>query len=318
LGKYDTKPCENCGNKIPPRSSICRFCQSQSTPLGTGGTYNKFGIPRDIPVDVERTVRKECGFGCVICGEMLIEYDHFEPPFHEVKEEHNASGIALLCPTHHSQRLGKYPVLNAETVQQHRLNPRCLQADYHPRMNSFFASPGPAGIKIASTVVFGPAAKVCIDGNPILWYQEPSGSGLYEPIKFGMELEDNFGQTWLKIEDNVLKVKPPLDVDIVCESAFVEIRYLKKTVLKIARYDIPKVDEETVAWLNSIEGEEGIYLRDSLGVGQIINVFHLIESNIHVKGMHIEVSTDQFLVNGISRLVGNIRLESGSTTTINL
>jgi len=31
---------------------------------------------RNIPLPIQREVRQRCGFGCVICGTLLYEYDH--------------------------------------------------------------------------------------------------------------------------------------------------------------------------------------------------------------------------------------------------
>ena len=68
---------------------------------------NKHGLARDIPEDIKRQVRRECGNGCVLCGILPYDYEHFDPPFVDAKE-HRAEGIALLCDRHHraKQMLG--------------------------------------------------------------------------------------------------------------------------------------------------------------------------------------------------------------------
>lgn len=33
---------------------------------------------RNIPLPIQREVRQRCGFGCVICGMPLYEYEHME------------------------------------------------------------------------------------------------------------------------------------------------------------------------------------------------------------------------------------------------
>lgn len=43
---------------------------------------NKFGLSRYIPSDVKLQVRKNSGFGCVICGMGIIHYEHVDPEFH--------------------------------------------------------------------------------------------------------------------------------------------------------------------------------------------------------------------------------------------
>lgn len=55
-----------------------------------------------VPREIKREVRRRCGFGCVICGVPLIEYDHmFE---WAVVRRHVASEITLLCPQHHAEK----------------------------------------------------------------------------------------------------------------------------------------------------------------------------------------------------------------------
>ena len=58
--------------------------------------------PRDIPESIKREVRQRCGFGCVFCGQPLIEYDHMLG-WAETKR-HAAEEITLLCVTHHAQK----------------------------------------------------------------------------------------------------------------------------------------------------------------------------------------------------------------------
>jgi len=41
---------------------------------------------------VAREVRQRCGFGCVICGSAIADYEHFAPPFKDARQ-HSAEGI---------------------------------------------------------------------------------------------------------------------------------------------------------------------------------------------------------------------------------
>lgn len=86
---------------------------------------NNYGLDRAIPAAVRRSVRQRCGFGCVICGASIYEYDHFDPPFAEATS-HRPEGITLLCPTHHAERTrGVLPfglLLRANAKPAARLN----------------------------------------------------------------------------------------------------------------------------------------------------------------------------------------------------
>lgn len=57
---------------------------------------------RPLPEPTKRLVRQRCGFGCVICGNPLIEYDHLVP-FAEGGSDH-ASNLTLLCTEHHAKK----------------------------------------------------------------------------------------------------------------------------------------------------------------------------------------------------------------------
>lgn len=54
-----------------------------------------------IPEPIKRAVRQRCGFGCVICGLPIYDYEHMEE-WAKVKR-HVASEITLLCPHHHRE-----------------------------------------------------------------------------------------------------------------------------------------------------------------------------------------------------------------------
>ncbi|BAY66961.1 hypothetical protein NIES22_71050 (plasmid) [Calothrix brevissima NIES-22] len=65
-------------------------------------TINEHGLKRYIDESIKRAIRKRCGFGCVICGNAIVQYHHFAPPFKDAKE-HNPEGIALLCGSCHNE-----------------------------------------------------------------------------------------------------------------------------------------------------------------------------------------------------------------------
>src|ERR1044071_10283987 len=55
-----------------------------------------------IPEPIKREVRQRCGFGCVICGMPLYNYDHMTE-WSEV-HRHDAANLTLLCPNHHHEK----------------------------------------------------------------------------------------------------------------------------------------------------------------------------------------------------------------------
>jgi len=123
---------------------------------------NAHGLTRDIPPDVSRRVRQDCGFACVVCGGLGKQYDHFDPEFKDCTA-HRAEGIALVCGTCHdekrmtisSERIGKF--------RQKRLKERQEAARYRPR----FAG-GTVAVRIGSNNLQGKEVRLTFGGRLLL------------------------------------------------------------------------------------------------------------------------------------------------------
>lgn len=55
-----------------------------------------------IPAELKRQVRQRCGFGCVICGSPIYDYDHIED--YASVREHSFENLVLLCPMCHRKK----------------------------------------------------------------------------------------------------------------------------------------------------------------------------------------------------------------------
>lgn len=87
-----------------------------------------------IPLPMKRAVRQRCGFGCVICGCPIFEYDHIRP-FSEEKE-HNQDNLVLLCPTHHTEKT-KGLITFDKVVEYSRLPVNVIQSASPPHQLRF-------------------------------------------------------------------------------------------------------------------------------------------------------------------------------------
>lgn len=85
---------------------------------------NRYGLSRSISQAVRREVRQRCGFGCVICGHVLVQYHHFDPPYEEATR-HDPDRICLLCKMHHDETKGARPALDDQTIARYSRNPFC-------------------------------------------------------------------------------------------------------------------------------------------------------------------------------------------------
>lgn len=68
-----------------------------------------------IPADVARQVRIRSGFACVICGCLIVDYEHIV--LYSEKPEHDPDNLVLLCVKHHREvtagRMAKQRVIEA-------------------------------------------------------------------------------------------------------------------------------------------------------------------------------------------------------------
>jgi len=91
------------------------------------GDVNGHGLSRNIPAAVKRQVRQACGFGCVICGAVIVEYEHVDPPF-AWATSHDPAAIALLCPQCHAKVTRKF--MSKATVSAAMNAPICKRQGY--------------------------------------------------------------------------------------------------------------------------------------------------------------------------------------------
>lgn len=85
----------------------------------------------NIPESVKRQIRQRCGFGCVICGLPLYEYEHIVE-WASVKR-HDPNEMTLLCPTHHAEKTrGLLPVAEVNSANQDPFNYRSGRPEAFP------------------------------------------------------------------------------------------------------------------------------------------------------------------------------------------
>jgi len=169
---------------------------------------------RNIPLPIQREVRKRCGFGCVICGFPLYEYDHMKEWANV--HEHIAEDITILCPSHHHEvTVGLLP---REKVQIANLKPYNLQTgccsplDLHFEGQSCEFSIG--GNTFTSSIGEGDFAQsipVLIDGVPLVGFVLQDNH-----LLLNVNLFDEFNQSILRIINNQLSYSvSPWDIKLV-------------------------------------------------------------------------------------------------------
>lgn len=163
-------------------------------------TKNRFGLSRDIPADVAREVRQRDGFGCVNCGNAIIDYEHFAPEFKDAKE-HNAAGIVLLCIMCHGLKTrGR---LSGESIAEAIRSPAA-------RRKGFSFGPFDVGTRHPELVFGNVVARnvpvlIQIHGEDVFRIREPEGPG--GPFRISAFVSDRNGASMMHIVDNEWRTK---------------------------------------------------------------------------------------------------------------
>ncbi|WP_441000273.1 HNH endonuclease [Fodinibius sp. SL11] len=158
-------------------------------------SVNKYGLKRDIPASVKREVRQKYGFGCIICGSAIIEYDHFDPPYREAKE-HDPEGITILCPQCHSKV--SRGIWSREKVFAATESPKCLEDGYTSEI--FDIGGSHPTIKFGGVTLSNCEIPVQISNIDLFKIQKPEKPGA--PFRLSATFFDQEGKQTLRIEEN--------------------------------------------------------------------------------------------------------------------
>lgn len=195
-------------------------------------TQNRHGLSRTIPDDVKRDVRQRCGFGCVVCGNAFIQYDHLDPPFVKARQ-HIADGIVLLCGGCHDRKTRG--ALSEASVRAAAINPAARRRDF-----SF----GPLDIghehpivAIGDVTCTRVDTVVMIDLEPILQIQAPEFVG--GPFRISARMTDRTGAEILRIVDNEWRARPQ-NWDVEVEGSRLTIRRGPRDIALKLRSEPPR------------------------------------------------------------------------------
>jgi len=155
---------------------------------------NKHGLSRSIPPTVKSEVRKRCAFGCVLCGSIPYDYDHFIVPWAEAKE-HDPDDIVLLCDKHHRQKTAG--LIDTDTIRTALKLRQSATSEFRFKLDGTseqFAVHWPHN-DLSATL-----QGIVVDGSPILQI-EPQDNPL-EPLLVSGAFTDMMGQEICVIERN--------------------------------------------------------------------------------------------------------------------
>jgi len=196
---------------------------------------NKYGLKRYIEADTRRIIRQEAGFGCVICGEGITEYEHIDPEFNNAKE-HDPNKMTLLCSSCHSKKTRG--IYSKELIFEAKEKPKCKE-------NGFafdhldFGRTEPI-IQIGEVKFKNPTSLITIEGQSLI-----SISSIDEKLLLNATFEDDDNEL-IRIEENTW-IGNAENWDVEIEGKSITIRRRKGDVaLKITNHPNDKFEIEKI------------------------------------------------------------------------
>lgn len=190
---------------------------------------------RDIPLPVQREVRQRCGFGCVICGLPLYEYEHLLG-WANVKR-HVAEEITLLCDRHHREKTnGLLPLEAVLKADKAPFNLRSGESSPYDLYfsgdtcevtmgtNSFVATNYGYGTQVVPLV---------IDGIPIVGFILGD-----DHLLLNVNIFDECNELALRIQNNVVTYRTS-NWDVSLTGRDLIVREGKGKILLDIRFDVP-------------------------------------------------------------------------------
>ncbi len=214
---------------------------------------NKYGLSRDIPSEIKREIRKRCGFGCVICGSAIYEYEHIEPPFSEAKE-HEPSKITLLCKSCHGKVTNK--MWSKDKVKRFNKNPKCLQTGFSSEF--FDINADSFEVILGSSSWINPKTVLEISGEPLLQIEPPDAEEA--PLRISAKFYDIAGNEIFRIIQNEWQ-SLITNWDIEVKGPRIKIRNAPRKIILLIRAEPPRrlvVERLNMFYKNTqIIGREG-------------------------------------------------------------
>lgn len=162
---------------------------------------NKHGLQRYIRADIRRRIRQRCGFGCVRCGRAIIDYEHFDPPFHECTD-HVAEGITLLCIECHG--LKERGWIDAGEIRDADADPFCKREGFS--FGPFYIGRKEIPeIRVGVVIMRNVKCALRINGDEILSIKAPETEG--GPFLLSAQFFDISGKRIMSVVDNEWRVR---------------------------------------------------------------------------------------------------------------
>jgi len=156
---------------------------------------NKHGLSRDIPAEVKRLVRQRSGFGCVVCGLAIYQYEHVDPPFADATK-HLPDAITLLCAGCHDRVTRG--LLSKSAVKVSMMKPKAFEKGFS--FGPFDLGSGHPTVIAGGLTAIRTRSIIRVYRDPVLSLAPPEEGT--SPFLLGALLRDDQGQVIMEIVDN--------------------------------------------------------------------------------------------------------------------
>jgi trigger factor len=186
---------------------------------------------------MKREVRQRCGFGCVICGCPIYDYEHVVD--YSVVREHEAANLTLLCPNHHAEKTRG--LLAREVIQAANEVPFNRQSGHSAPFHLRYVGQNPVlvlgNVSVEVERVERGVDAIVIDGVSLVGFRFDDGECLLQ-----MRLFDKDDQEVLTVVDNELTymVDTPDAWDFEFVSGELTVRSAPREILLGIRFEPPR------------------------------------------------------------------------------
>lgn len=180
-------------------------------------------------------MRKRCGFGCVICGLPIYDYDHLTP-WSEVNE-HKEDNLTLLCDKHHREKTSHFlpdeEVRKANSNPYNKLSGHSEPLKLHYKGAKFKVRMGKTLFGVDQLKSQDLMVPLIIDGYPMIAF-----SFVEDHLLLNLYLYDHYNQPVLIIEQNELVIMVGIwDIQFVANRLIIKLA--SRNVLMVIRFDPP-------------------------------------------------------------------------------
>jgi hypothetical protein len=229
---------------------------------------------RNIPSPIQREVRQRCGFGCVVCGLPLYDYDHLLG-WANVKR-HVAHEITLLCTKHHREKgTGLLPAADIEAANNNPFNLRAAVSkpyDLHYSGNECEIVIGNSSFSTKDGGYGTILVPVSVDGTPLLAFVLGDGH-----LLLNLNVFDEYNELVLQIKNNqLLQSTAAWDIDLVGRNLLV--REAQRKILIDISFEPP----------NRIVVNRGRFLRNGVEILIRPDKIVIVNNNATFSGFHMK------------------------------